>query len=490
MLGIGAARLPRARPRCSWGLFSASVLCGALSMALYPVGRAVGRFGPVRDAARPRGVRSSGRPGIAVFIRGFGGADPDAWLDAAAVGVALVAADVRVRPRYARRPAAVTGRDVGFVRPGGGRRRGDLHAAGALRDPAGHEPAGLSLLGAVIGVVLVIDAGYYVGVGLRTGPCTRPCGCSAYGAWAAGGLHPDATRLRGRRACRPPRRSTRRSAAPFTSVVIHSAVLHRGPRRLLASTWRGAGASTFPCSSVAFVLQIVLVCGTRRCALIVRLREDDRRRREAEHALRTSEERFRRLAEVAPVGIFVTDATARSTFQNEAWAQTAGVGRRRALGTGLLRTIHPDDRECAMAAWLEAAETGSRPDRSSTGCSGRTGPSAGSRPRAAPLCDAAGRRCDGLGRHRRGRHRADRGPDRRPGARGVRQRRSSSRRPVGIGIFGTDGRPISANHAQRRIRELAAPGEAAAADVREDALMATPRPGRGDRAGVRRRGGR
>ena len=53
---------------------------------------------------------------------------------------------------------------------------------------------------------------------------------------------------------------------------------------------------------------------------------------EALRALRDSEERFRTLTEIAPVGIFLTDAAQECVYVNERWSQITGVAAAKARG--------------------------------------------------------------------------------------------------------------------------------------------------------------
>lgn len=53
---------------------------------------------------------------------------------------------------------------------------------------------------------------------------------------------------------------------------------------------------------------------------------------EALRALRDSEERFRTLTEIAPVGIFLTDAAQLCVYANERWSQITGIAARDARG--------------------------------------------------------------------------------------------------------------------------------------------------------------
>eukprot|EP01035_Chromulina_nebulosa_P037265 gene37265-50295_t len=78
----------------------------------------------------------------------------------------------------------------------------------------------------------------------------------------------------------------------------------------------------------------------------------------AEAALRQSEERFRALAEVSPVGIFSSDPAGRTTFVNRRWCELAGLSPAEAMGDGWTRALHPDDRARVALSWDQAVRTG------------------------------------------------------------------------------------------------------------------------------------
>ncbi len=75
-------------------------------------------------------------------------------------------------------------------------------------------------------------------------------------------------------------------------------------------------------------------------------------------ALRESEERFRILAEVAPVGIFGSDAAGQLTLVNRRWCEISGLPAAAALGRGWFTAIHPEDRDRVIAAWQHAVQSG------------------------------------------------------------------------------------------------------------------------------------
>jgi PAS domain S-box-containing protein len=81
--------------------------------------------------------------------------------------------------------------------------------------------------------------------------------------------------------------------------------------------------------------------------------------REAERAVRESEERFRTLTTTAPVGIIVTDRSGNCVFVNEHWLEFTGLSdASSAMGRGWIQTLHPDDRESVFAEWAAYAANG------------------------------------------------------------------------------------------------------------------------------------
>ncbi|MEE4213193.1 MAG: PAS domain-containing protein, partial [Parvularcula sp.] len=74
----------------------------------------------------------------------------------------------------------------------------------------------------------------------------------------------------------------------------------------------------------------------------------------AEQALLESEERFRNMAEHAPVAIWVTEADGYCIYLNRAWYELTGQTEEEAEGFGWLNATHPDDKAAAEQAFLEA----------------------------------------------------------------------------------------------------------------------------------------
>jgi diguanylate cyclase (GGDEF)-like protein/PAS domain S-box-containing protein len=78
--------------------------------------------------------------------------------------------------------------------------------------------------------------------------------------------------------------------------------------------------------------------------------------KQMEIALRNSEQLFHSLTEVAPVGIFRTDASGKCLYVNERWSDIAGMNAETAAGYGWTAAIHPEDRERVMDEWNTAVK--------------------------------------------------------------------------------------------------------------------------------------
>jgi PAS domain S-box-containing protein len=77
-------------------------------------------------------------------------------------------------------------------------------------------------------------------------------------------------------------------------------------------------------------------------------------RKRREDALRSSEERFRLMADHAPVMVWVTEPDGRCTFLSRSWYEFTGQTPETGLGHGWVSAVHPDDRAHASQVFLNA----------------------------------------------------------------------------------------------------------------------------------------
>ncbi len=80
-------------------------------------------------------------------------------------------------------------------------------------------------------------------------------------------------------------------------------------------------------------------------------------RKQAEDALHESEEKFRTLATLAPVGIYLTNPDGQCHYANSRWCEMAGLTQEEALGQGWIAGLHPDDRIMVYNAWQRMVES-------------------------------------------------------------------------------------------------------------------------------------
>jgi len=100
-------------------------------------------------------------------------------------------------------------------------------------------------------------------------------------------------------------------------------------------------------------------------AALFAVRRAERARAEAEAGLRRneavlreSEERFRGLAQHAPVGIFQTDPEGACVYVNGRWCEITGLAAPEAQGAGWMRVLHPEDAPNVAAWWREFTTVG------------------------------------------------------------------------------------------------------------------------------------
>ncbi len=92
-----------------------------------------------------------------------------------------------------------------------------------------------------------------------------------------------------------------------------------------------------------------------RAVFVVSIQEPFLRLREASRETQQAEAHYTTLAELAPVGIFRTDALGRCLYVNDRWSEIAGLSLAEASGDGWAKTLHQEDRERVEREWEQAA---------------------------------------------------------------------------------------------------------------------------------------
>lgn len=91
--------------------------------------------------------------------------------------------------------------------------------------------------------------------------------------------------------------------------------------------------------------------GSRRVAVVFNNITD---RKQVEEALRENEQRFRDMADHAPMMVWVTDPTGYCTYLSRSWYDFSGQTEVDGMGFGWLDVTHPEDRETSKAIFLTA----------------------------------------------------------------------------------------------------------------------------------------
>ena len=442
---LWGARSNGLRPRWTWVLFAVSIMVGAASSAMYRRGLDT----PPSQLADYLDIVSyvAGGIGFVGLLRRYAGRDPDSWLDASVIGIVV---GMLLWEFVLRTP--------GSAGPGGT----DAYAlAVALLDtvlltsiahfilrPISHPvPTGLLV---VLALILASDASSHFADGLLPASLYEAQWLLGYAVWAAIALHPSVGTVTPA-ASRVPLPLADEIRQSVRGVALQGLALGVGP--LLIYRHVAGGAPLGTPVLVAGSLALAAIVTVRLVRLMLRLGRDAERRRLAEDALRRSEERFRRLADVAPVGVFISDNAGRSLFQNAAWARAAGRPAAGGLGAGFAEAIHPADRERVMAEWDESVQRRA-PYRNSHRYLLADGSVRWVTADAVPVNDAEGRSDGWVGTVADVTELAEARMAAEGRERFVRALIEQS--PVGISIHAQDGTLVEMNDAEREILEIVA----------------------------------
>ena len=131
------------------------------------------------------------------------------------------------------------------------------------------------------------------------------------------------------------------AATLFSAIIIQAALQNRGP------------FAGLPPDEAALALQNFILLRAAPLYLVAVIVEQ---RRGVERSLRESEERFRHIANAAPVMIWLVDRARRNEFFSDGWLAFSGRTLQQELGDGWVEGVHSEDRRRVVEAF-EAAFT-------------------------------------------------------------------------------------------------------------------------------------
>jgi PAS domain S-box-containing protein len=85
---------------------------------------------------------------------------------------------------------------------------------------------------------------------------------------------------------------------------------------------------------------------------------DITKQKRMENLILESEERFRTLARISPVGIFRTDAKGRCLYVNERWATITGLSPKKIIGKKWTSFLYPEDKKRVEREWKQIVSQG------------------------------------------------------------------------------------------------------------------------------------
>ncbi|WP_334187205.1 PAS domain S-box protein [Noviherbaspirillum sp.] len=130
---------------------------------------------------------------------------------------------------------------------------------------------------------------------------------------------------------------------PFGDGTLHMTLVRFGIAEDNGIVAVGSRRAGFPSEHD----RLLLGMGANQAAIVVQ-------RQRTEQALRRSEMRFLDFADAAPAMLWVTEPDGYCSFLSRGWYEFTGQSRKEGLGFGWTAAIHPEDREAAGKAFLDA----------------------------------------------------------------------------------------------------------------------------------------
>ena len=132
------------------------------------------------------------------------------------------------------------------------------------------------------------------------------------------------------------------------SRLVHSLSIENGSA--LISQWRGKRKDG---TLLWIAMKTTVIQDPKGCPMgFICVLQGITKRKYIEEALHESEERFRLMADTAPVMIWMSDITGSCTYFNNGWLNFTQRTMEQECGDGWLEGIHPDDKERCFTVYM------------------------------------------------------------------------------------------------------------------------------------------
>ena len=145
------------------------------------------------------------------------------------------------------------------------------------------------------------------------------------------------------------RRGNRRQALVVGGSIVLLVVLASG--QAVAMTW---GILAMPLTVSLFYLVLVAAMAYELSYDLIRAAQLNRQLQASEVTLRESEQRFRIVADAAPVLIWMSSVDKLCTFFNKRWLEFTGRSLEQEMGNGWAEGVHRDDLQKCLKTYTEA----------------------------------------------------------------------------------------------------------------------------------------
>src|SRR5262249_25762814 len=145
------------------------------------------------------------------------------------------------------------------------------------------------------------------------------------------------------------RRGNRRQALVVGGSIVLLVIL--ASAQAVAMSW---GIMATPLTVTLFYLVLVAPMGYELSSDLIRAGRLNRRLQASEATLRESEQRFRIVADAAPVLIWMSGVDKLCTFFNKRWLEFTGRSLEQEMGNGWVEGVHRDDLQKCIKTYTEA----------------------------------------------------------------------------------------------------------------------------------------